>query len=126
MSYMHRFCRAVVSVCAAGFLASCSPAVGTQVAASAFGSALGLGAGSVLSGSQTAGGGVSGSAKLPNTKACRDYLRYVRVAASMSQTIQKYNACLNSAPNSAAARKYRCKPGTYASYIDGVKQCRKK
>ncbi len=69
------------------------------------------------------------ASRLPDTPQCREYLRYARHAGApgtQSPLIQKYNACLNSKPNSAAARRYRCAPGTYVSIVDGVKGCRKR
>lgn len=66
------------------------------------------------------------TANLPDTAECREYMRFVRVAGAPgthSPLIEKYNACLNSAPNSAAAQRYRCAPGTYISYIYNVPRC---
>lgn len=66
---------------------------------------------------------------LPDTPECREYLRYARIAGApgtQSPLFRKYNACLNSKPDSAVARRYRCAPGTYVSYVDGVRACRKR
>ena len=67
--------------------------------------------------------------KLPNTKKCKDYEKFARVAGAPgthSKLIQMYNACLNSAPNSKASKKYRRKPGVYYSYFSGVRRCVKR
>lgn len=63
---------------------------------------------------------------MPNTPECREYVRFAQISGApgtLSPLIAKYNACLNSAPNSNIAMKYRCAPGTYYSYVNGVQQC---
>ena len=120
--------RTVLCVGLVGMLAACSPTTGSQIAGT-FAGAAGLGVLPVVGGSPAAGSGGFGSEKLPDTPQCKEYKRYARVAGApgtMSSLIKKYNACLNSAPNSKASRQYRCAPGTYVSYINGVRQCRKR
>ena len=73
--------------------------------------------------------GAFSGAKPPDTKACRDYLNYARIAGApgtLCKLTQKYNACLASDPNNAVSRKYQCAPGTYVSYIGPIRRCVKK
>jgi len=90
------------------------------------GSLLSTGAMSAGVGGMAAGRSVQVATNLPNTAQCRDYLRYARSAGApgtLSTLTRKYNACLNSAPNSAASNRYRCAPGTYVSYVNGIRRC---
>ena len=119
--------RSIPAIFLVGLLSACSSTTAPQVAATVAGTALGVGSVFPVVGSPATGG--FGADKLPDTPQCREYKRFARVAGSpgtMSPLIKKYNACLNSAPNSKASREYRCAPGTYYSWVDGVRKCRKK
>lgn len=71
-------------------------------------------------------GGRTGPNALPNTRQCRDYRRFARIAGTpgtLSKLTRKYNACLNSAPKNATSKRLRCAPGTYVSYVGFVRRC---
>ena len=83
-----------------------------------------------LAGAMLGGGAVPNSAQVPDTPECREYERFARTMAgpigTLSPLTEKYTACLNSAPNSDPAKKYRCAPGTYVSYVNGIRRCVKR